>query len=98
VRAILVKENEMQATEIRIIFRFPGNVGIIGDPLPVATKNKLKLVGSNGLRAVSYPYNRRPVLGALRNRDPETCVEAKLTEDLISLYRQLESKETVKHD
>jgi hypothetical protein len=32
VRAILVKENEMQATEIRIIFRFPGNVGIIGDP------------------------------------------------------------------
>jgi GntR family transcriptional repressor for pyruvate dehydrogenase complex len=40
------------------------------------------------------------IVGALKNRDSKTCVEAytQLIEDLISMYRQLETKETVKHD
>jgi GntR family transcriptional regulator, transcriptional repressor for pyruvate dehydrogenase complex len=40
------------------------------------------------------------IVGALKNRDSKTCVEAytQLIEDLISMYRQLQSKETVKHD
>jgi hypothetical protein len=37
------------------------------------------------------------ILGALKNRDSKTCIEAytKLIEDLISMYRQLQSKEAV---
>ena len=38
------------------------------------------------------------ILNALKNRDAKTCVEAytQLNEDLISMYRQIQSKETIK--
>ena len=40
------------------------------------------------------------ILGALKNRDSKTCIEAytKLTEDLISMYRQIQSKEAANHN
>ena len=40
------------------------------------------------------------ILGALKSRDSKTCIEAytKLTEDLISMYRQIQSKEAADHN
>ena len=38
------------------------------------------------------------MLNALKNRDAKTCVEAytQLNEDLISMYRQIQTKQTIK--
>jgi len=39
------------------------------------------------------------ILNALKNRDAKTCGEAylQLNEDLISMYRQIQSKQTIKN-